>query len=310
MRTRIAAVAVLLVWFGVAVAAAHAQGNCSLQTFAGTYVSFDRGSSLTVDLTSTGVLGPVPGAKPSPPAWAAPGIVPFVNIGVVTYTPDGIGDGYFWMYAGSVRPALEPIPVHITVTELNEDCTGKFEYTLANGAKIVERFIVFDEGRQYRSVPTTLGSPAIPTLAWIGTGHRVSHRSAPVDFCGPQTAYGSYLLTCENIIRSGLYPEKAVADTLLLRSDISMSGDYTGMLYEKFGMATVQLPVTGTMAVNPDCSLTDTLNIAGFSGPLILKGAFFNQGREYYAMAVLSPNRPADQQGIKYSFCHGTRIGQ
>jgi hypothetical protein len=107
-----------------------------------------------------------------------------------------------------------------------------------------------------------------------------------------------------------VYPERAVADTFLLSSDISMAGDYTGVLYEKFGAATVELPVNGTIAVNPDCSLTDTLNIPGISSTIILKGVFFNEGKEYYAMGVLSPNRPADQQGIKYSFCHGTRIGQ
>jgi hypothetical protein len=211
----------------VTVAAAHAQGKCSLQSFAGTYVSFDRGSSLTIDLASVGVLGPAPGAPPSPPAWIANGIVPFVNVAEVTYTAEGVGDGYFWMFAGSLRPTLEPVPVHITITEMNEDCSGKFQYTLGNGTLIEERFIIFDSGHQYRSVPTTIASPGIPTLAWIGNGHRISKGSEPVNFCGGQTAHGRYLLSCENIIRSGLYPQMAVSDNFLLRSDISMTGDYT-----------------------------------------------------------------------------------
>ena len=312
MRAKIAVatIGVLLFCFGITVPAVQAQGPCSLQTFAGTYVSYDRGSSLTIDLSSVGVLGPAPGAPPSPPAWVARGIVPFVNVAEVTYTPDGVGDGYFWIFAGSVSATLDPTPVHITITEMNEDCTGKFQYTLANGAKIEERFIIFDDGREYRSVPTTLAPPGIPTLAWIGTGHRIRKGSAPVNFCGPQTAHGRYLLTCENILRSGLYPQMAVADTLLLRSDISMTGDYTGTLYEKFGMKSIELPVYGTMAVNPDCSLTNTLNIPDISSTVILKGAFFNEGKEYHAMGILNPNRLPAEQDIKFSFCQGTRIGE
>lgn len=291
-------------------AAVHAQGKCSLRSFAGTYVSFDRGSSLTIDLSSIGVLGPAPGAQPSPPAWIAKGIVPFVNVAEITYTPEGIGDGYFWMFAGSVRPTLEPMSVHVIITEMNEDCTGKFQYTLGNGANIEERFIIFDNGRQYRSVPTTIVSPGIPTLAWIGTGHRISNGSAPVNFCGAQTAHGRYLLTCENILRSGLYPQMAVSDNFLLRSDISMTGDYSGVLYEKFGMKSIELPVNGTMVVNSDCSFTDTLIIPDISSTVVLKGAFFDQGKEYYSMGILNPTVPATNQDIKYSLCQGTRIGQ
>lgn len=333
MRTRIAAVsvAVLFACFGVAAPAAHAQAKCNLRTFAGTYVSFDRGASVTIDLSSMGVVSPAPGAPPNPLAWIAPGIVPFVNVANVTYTPDGVGDGFFWMWAGSVSATLEPIPVHITVTEMNEDCTGKFQYTLPNGATIVERFIIFDNGRQYRSVPTSLAPPGIPTLAWIGTGHRISKGRAPDDcgphdahasyrhgeedrchraMCGPHTAHGRYLMSCENIIRSGLFPTKAVADTFLLPMDISMAGDYTGVLYEKFGQAAIELPVFGTMTVNPDCSFTDTLNIPSLPSTVILKGVFFDEGKEFYGLGILNPSKPADDQAIKYSFCQGTRTGQ
>jgi len=308
-------VSILLLCVCIAVPAAYAQkekDKCSLNTFAGTYVTFDRGSSLTIDLSSMGVLSPAPGAPSSPPAWAAMGFVPFVDIGHVTFTPDGVGDGYFWMWAGSVSATLEPIPVHIIVTEMNEDCTGKFQYTLANGAAIEERFIIFNDGREYRSVPTTLAPPGIPTLAWIGTGHRISKRSEPVNSCGPHTAHGRYLLACENILRSGLYPTRAVADTFLLRSDISRTGDYTGTLYEHYGAKAIELPVNGTMSVNPDCSLTDTLDIPDISSTVILKGAFFNEAKEYYSMGILNPTKPPDpaHQDIKYSFCHGTRIDQ
>jgi hypothetical protein len=294
----------------VAIPSSYAQGKCSLQTLAGTYVTYERGSSLTLDPSSVGVLSPAPTAQPSPPAWIALGFAPFVNIAEVTFTPEGIGDGYFWLWAGSVSATLEPIPVHMTVTEINDDCTGKFQYSLPNGAVIEERIIVFDNGRQFRSIPTTLASPGVPTLAWIGTGHRISKGSGPVTFCGPQTAHGSYLMSCENIIRSGLFPTKAVADTFLLRMDVSMAGEYTGTLYEKFGASKIELPVYGTMEVNPDCSFTDTINIPSLPSTVIEKGFFFDEGKQFHGLGILNPNVTTDKQNIKYSFCQGTRIGE
>lgn len=312
MRTNVAAltVVVLLVCFGVAIPI-HAQGKCSLQTFAGTYVTYEKGSSLTIDLNSQGVLTPAPGAPTNPVAWAAPGIVPFINVGEVTFTPDGIGDGYFWMWAGTVGAMPEPIPVHIEVTEINEDCTGKYKYQLANGAVITERIIIFDNSRQFRSVPISLGKPGIPTLAWIGTGQRISKGSEPVHSCGPQTAHGSYLVSCENILRSGPYPTKAVADTVLMLMDVSMEGDYTGMLYEKYGVASIDgVPIFGTVGVNPDCSFATTITIPDIGGELETRGIYFNEGKEYYGMAVGDPTVETGKQVIQYSFCQGTRIGQ
>jgi hypothetical protein len=308
MRTRIAAVAVvvLLACLGIAVPAAHAQGSCSLQTFAGTYASFDRGSSLTIDLASQGVLVPAPGAPTSPLAWSAPGIVPFVNIAVVTYTPDGLGDGYFWMFSGPVRATLEPIPLHIAV-QMNEDCTGTFQYTLANSVTIVERIVVFDEGRQYRSLPKSGG---IPTLAWIGTGHRIGNGSGPMDFCGPQTAHGSYVMTCENIMRSAV-TNKAVADAFIMRMDVSQTGEYTGLLYEKYGAASIDgRPVSGTVTVNPDCSQASTLYVDGTSGWVEMRGVFLDRGKELWTMGIKNPTKADEAQNIQYSFCQAVRIGQ
>jgi hypothetical protein len=308
-RTEFAVLFVLLLFIGVVVPSVHGQGACSLRDFEGTYVSFDRGASVIIDLESQGVVLPRPGAPANPLAWVAPGIVPFVNIGEVTYTPDGEGEGFFWMYAGTAVPIPEPVPLHNKITELNKDCTGKFQYTLPNGATIVERFILFDNGRQYRSVPMSGG---IPTLTWIGHGQRISRGAAPVNFCGPQTAHGMYLMTCENILRTGPYPDKAVADTLLLTMDVSMQGEYTGLLYERFGMTFVdERPVSGTTTVHPDCTLATTLHIQDVSGePVQLRGVYFSEGKEFYAMGIPDPSEPVEEQGFKYSFCHGTRIGQ
>ena len=302
---------IFFVCFAIAMPALQAQEKCSLKTFAGTYVSFEKGSSVTIDLLSTGVVSPAPGAQPRPPAWLAPGIVPFADIAMVTYTPEGIGDGYFWMFEGSTRATLEPIPIHVVVTEINGDCTGKFQYSRNDGTVIEERFILFDNGRQYRSIPTLISSPGIPTLSWIGNGKRISQGSAPVRFCGPQTAHGRYLLACENIQKTVPYPTKAVADSFLLNMDVSMSGDYTGMLYEKFGMTSIDGRATvGMVDVNPDCSFGSTINMAGIAGTYEVRGAFFDEGKGLYAMGILNSSQPSDKQGIQYSFCQGTRIGE
>jgi hypothetical protein len=297
MRRRITCLSIvaLLVCAVFAIPAAYAEGTCQLGTLGGTYVTSERGWSLQIDLSS----------QPAPPFWVVPVMAPFVNIGKVTFTSDGVGDGYFWMWAGSISAAVEPTPVHMTVSELNEDCTGKFSYTLPNGATIEERFIIIDNGREFRSVPTVSGMPA---LAWIGEGHRISNGNTPADACGQQTAHGSYVMTCDNIVRAPLNPMVGVADALLLRMDVSMAGDYTGTLYEKLGLAKIELPVSGTMAVNPDCSFTGTLAVPTLPGAIVEKGLFFNEGKEFYAMGILNPSRA--EQNIKYSLCRGTRIGQ
>jgi hypothetical protein len=111
-------------------------------------------------------------------------------------------------------------------------------------------------------------------------------------------------------MRSGPYPTKAVADTLLMLMDVSMDGDFTGKLYEKYGAASIDgLPIFGTVAVNPDRSSATLINISG-KGKLEMRGVYFNEGKEYYGMAVGDPTVETGKQVIQYSFCQGTRIGQ
>ena len=186
---------------------------------------------------------------------------------------------------------------------MNSDCTGKLQYSVnlpGISATIEERFILFDEGREFRSVPTSIVG-GIDTLAWIGTGHRISDSSKRVHSCGQQTAHGTYLLTAENLVATD--PHTAVADTLFIREDVSLTGDYTGTLYEKIGTVSVETPALGTITVNPDCSFTGTLKVPEFfSGAIVMKGVFFNEGKEYYALTI--------DEGIPYSFAYGKRIGQ
>jgi hypothetical protein len=115
-------------------------------------------------------------------------------------------------------------------------------------------------------------------------------------------------LSAENII--ALDPTLAVADTLMIRSRVSENGDYTGTLYEKIGPTAVETQVLGTIKVNPDCSFTGTLEIPEFfpGAVIVEKGVFFNEGKEYYMLALDDPALPLDLQGIKFSFGYGKRI--
>jgi hypothetical protein len=285
----------------IAVPAVYAQGNCSLQTMVGTYAMHETGASYFLHPT-----------QPQHPLHFGGAMASFVNVGLVTFKPNGIGDGYYWITIGTLNGGFDPIPVEVTITEMNKDCTGKFTYVanLPGGlsATVEERFVLFDNGREFRSIPTTIQN-GIGTLAWLGTGYRISKSGKPVKFCGQQTANGTYVLGLENIILDK--PTKAIADTVLIREDISMTGDFTGKMYEKYAdHLPVETWVQGTVTVNPDCSFTSNLQIPQYYVNLVGKGVFFNQGKEFYMLTPGDPSLPPDQQWLKFSFAYGKRVGQ
>jgi hypothetical protein len=288
----------LIICLVLAVPVAQAQGPCSLQTFSGTYVFYERGSSSIFD----------PNSQPYPFHWAG-AFAPFVTVGKVTMRPGGVGEGFYWIRVGSLNGGADPIPVELTITELNEDCTGKFSYSVnlagdPEPTTIVERFILFDNGREFRSIPASISENGITTLAWLGEGHRISKPGEVLDTCGPQTAHGIYLMPVENLVQFG--PNPIFSDALLLRFDISMNGDYTGTLYEKLGpTGNIMLPISGTFTVNPDCSYASNLDLAiqGVPVTIATRGVFFDGGKKLYGLQVSSG-------GTQFSFGHGERIGQ
>ena len=226
-KITVVAIAGLLLCFFVAVPVAYGneQGKCSLQTFTGTYAMYERGSSFLLD----------PSQQPYPLHWAG-AVATFINVGEVTFSSKGVGNGFYWIELGALNGGLDPIPVQVTITEMNPDCTGKFTYVanLPGGLSVTveERFVLFDDGRQFRSVPTTITN-GVPTLAWIGAGQRVSKPGKMHAICGQQSAQGKYLLTFENI--NDVDPKTAFSDTGFMIEDVAMNGDYTGTIYEKLG---------------------------------------------------------------------------
>ncbi|MGB9073487.1 MAG: hypothetical protein WCC22_12675 [Terriglobales bacterium] len=287
--------AALFLCLCVAVPAVCAQGKCSLRTMAGTYAFYSKGSSSIVDLS----------VQPIPMHWAAT-IAPFIIVGKLTFTPDGVGEGFYWLIFGSLNAGLEPIPWQGRIIEMNEDCTGVLEYP-DPPETIRERFIVFDNGREFRSV--TMQTPNTPTAVWISTLHRISKSVKPVNSCRPQTAHGVYVLRCESIDPTPGSP--AFADAALFRLDVSLSGDFTGTLYQKIGPIYLEAPATGTVAVNSDCTFSSTLNTPAFPGTNRERGVFFNEGKEFYMLPIdtVGPGSN-DQTPETYAFCQGTRIGQ
>jgi hypothetical protein len=287
-------IAVLLICLCLAIPAAHAQGPCTLQTITGTYAFSARGSSAILD----------PSSEPYPYHWAG-ALAPFAAIGEVTMGPDGHGAGYYWIRIGSFNTLPDATPVQMTITEINEDCSGKWQFgfnLLGTPYTIEERFIMFDNGREFRSIPTVTG---VPTMTWVAEGHRIRKPGESPDTCGPQTANGSYLMAADNLVRMGSNP--IFSDAVLLRVGISMTGDATGTLYEKMGpTGNIQLPVWGTFNVNPDCSFASTLNAIVLDKPtsIPIRGVFFDGGKKFYGLNV-NPKAV----GTQFSVGEGQRIG-
>jgi len=288
--------------FCIAAYAVQAGEKCSLQTMTGTYAFYERGSSKILDLD--------PADQTITAHWNG-AIAPFVTVGEVTFAPDGVGEGFYWILVGSLSGGADPMPVQVTIFEMNPDCTGKFRYwvTLPDTPQptlIEERFFLFDNGSEYRSVPSVIGASGIPTLTWTGTGHRIKKSAEPPHSCGPQTARGTYVETVENIVNLGpaVFNVTGFSDALFIRENIGMNGHYTGTLFEKLGPVSVdKLPVHGEFVVNPDCSFHGTLKFTIETGPvtLVVKGVFFDEGNEFYGLAI--------DPGVPYSFAQGKRIG-
>lgn len=299
-RTTILAIVVPMICLGVAVPVARAQGPCSMETFTGTYVFYERGASAILDPSQSS-----PGLLPF--HWFGQ-VAPFVTVGQVTMWPGGVGDGFYWIRVGSLNGGPNAIPFAITITEMNADCTGKFTYSISlpgnsEPTTIVERFILFDNGREFRTIPTEIINGLTP-LAWVGEGHRVVESGAMPQPCGPQTARGAYLMSAENLVKMG--PNPVFADTALLRFDVSMGGELTGTLYEKLGpTGNIELPLSGTVAVAPDCSFAATINVTilGVPKTIPLRGVFFDQGKKLYGLNVAS-----GPGGTQWSFGEGQRI--
>ncbi len=296
MKMSVFAVASLLVCLGLAAPGANAQASCRTSTFSGTYAFYDEGSSAVFSSA----------AVPSAPFHWAGLYAPFATVGEVTIKADGTGHGFYWMRIGSFNGGSNTFELNLTVTEMNADCTGKYTYQVnlpgaTEPTTIVERFVLLNNGREFRSVPISIEN-GIDYLTWIGEGRRISEPGMPVNTCGPQTALGSYVATVQNFVQFS--PDVPIfSDVVLLRFNVSRTGAYTGTLYEKLGpTGNLEFPISGTVSVSPDCSyaMNIDLTIQGTPVTIDTRGVFFSQGQGLYGLAT-SP-------GVAFSFAQGERI--
>lgn len=295
-RLTIFTLTLLFLFLSILVPAARAQKKCTLETMTGTYAFYEKGASSYVDATGTLLSPPA-----TPPFWNSVE-APFATVGEVTFGSNGVGKGFYWISIGFATPTTEPIPVTVTITEMNPDCSGLLSYPVPGNppAIIVERFIAFDDGREFRSVPATITN-GVPGLAWIGEGHRIGKSDETPKFCGPKNAQGTFLLAATAVVAfDGV---TGYADSWLLRQQVSRSGDFQGTLYEKLGMIPEHIkdPVCGQIVVNPDCSFSETINIPAIGGAVHIRGVFFDDGNQFYAMSN-------DGFPILYSIGQGKRL--
>ncbi len=104
-------------------------------------------------------------------------------------------------------------------------------------------------------------------------------------------------------------PYPIFSDALLLRLDVSMTGAYSGTLYEKMGpTGNIVLAVSGTFTVNPDCSFATGLIInfgGGVTATAPIRGVFFDQGKRAFGL-----NMNTNPIGTQFSFGEAVRISQ
>jgi hypothetical protein len=74
----------LCLW--LAVPAAYSQKSCSLQTLVGTYAMYEKGASSILDPSNVAAFPFLTGAT-----------APFVNITELTFSPNGVFEGFFWI---------------------------------------------------------------------------------------------------------------------------------------------------------------------------------------------------------------------
>ena len=124
-----------------------------------------------------------------------------------------------------------------------------------------------------------------------------------VKSCGPQTASGTYVYSCENLLVSPANNFRNVADATIFYIAAERDGSYTGTLYEKVGSyLPVETKVLGKTAVNQDCSFSQTLLIPEYfpdGPPVDIRGVFYDEGKKFYSMPMTD--------GI-LGFCQGKRV--
>lgn len=269
-RTRISTVvAALSALAGLCgAAAARAQGNCTMEQLAGTYV-YESHGSITFALA------------PSPPIEWSLISRPFVATSWFTVLPDGEMSGEGFVILGRAPTVLDAQPLAGRLDELDpETCTAVLEWVGApvpGGPSALhrERLVFVDNGREFRSM---LKYSPSGTMAWIGRGHRLMSDSEDLGACGPHLLAGDVLLQCEALG----FEARPVSAASMARLTVAGDGSFTGTAYSKDPVY-AETEVEGAFDVEPDCKLAATLTSWSLPGAVHHgRGMLFDRGKAGY----------------------------
>lgn len=288
-------VPVAVLMLGVA-SVASAEAPCSINTVRATYAFELKGQSFP------GGLSPMVGPGGIPMLQGV--VLPVYIAGTFTVAADGHASGSYWGLVGAVPVgANQPEPWSATLT-IHPDCTGELEYLNAFGGTNVEKLVVLGNGREIRTIALE-GA----TLPWQTTAVRISRTDGQVPMCGPATFRGSYVMRCEGFEGSPGTQPSHNAVSGMFRLDIAADGTLTGRHYG------VDHPLegyetSGTVTVNPDCTVTTIQQTDAVPGATILaKGVLYDNGNEMYGGPLVASFGGQPAIGAFFGFgCHSTRL--
>jgi hypothetical protein len=268
------------------VSAVYGQGNCTIQTIAGTHAFNFNGSSTIIT-----------GAAPNPQDqlhWTAL-YAPISGAGVFTVKPSfphggGTADGSYWMIAGRMdlgHDPLQPTPFHATIS-VNPDCSGMMDYSFGPYA-LSEQLLILDNGNEIRSIAV---KTAVETSTWLTTARRVGGACNQAKIAG-----SSYVFACRSLTM--LDPTTTMGAATLIRMNVARDGSTSGTFTIKIGPVVVpDSPFTGALKLNDDCTAEGSMVVPGI-GTSLARGVFFNEGKEGYWIPLSGTGQPWDYCEIK-----------
>jgi len=258
--------------------AARAQGNCTMDQLAGSYV-YESHGSITFALAPT-----------APIEWTTTSR-PFVMVGWFTVLADGAMNGEGWVILGRLPTVLDTQPLAGRLYDLDsETCTAVLEWL---GAPVPggpaglhrERLVFVDNGREFRSMLKQSPSGA---MAWIGRGHRLTPDSGEVAVCGPHLLSGEVLVQCEAVGFEG----RAVTAASLARLTVVGDGSFSGTVYSK-DPTYAETGVEGFFDVQPDCKLAATFPSWSLPGAVHRgRGMLFDHGKAGFLILPFETTLP------------------
>jgi hypothetical protein len=292
---RLAVFIAVVICVGASAAPAAAQGACTMQALAGTYVFESKGSSALV----TG-----PAALPN---HVTAMYAPIEVIGQMTIAADGWVDGIYWGTLGTTNSGLDAVHWQGQISEF-ADCRGVMTYEVRMPgmqgavATVVEHFVVVDGGKELRTVMKSMAVQGNQLPAtWNTTARRVSKGG-----CNQAALRGEWVMTCQSLhtLPPG-GPYTAAAEAALITVDVEADGAFTGSFDTKIGPTPLRLDVTGFFAAGDACTVSGTLSPA--PGVVITaKGVLFGEGREFLVIPVQT-STPAGTMLNAYDNCRGIR---